>query len=338
LSDLAVQQLVVRIQALVPMFIEGGTLIPVEEEDEPSLRRWTVFFLYRKVETSTNASPYTFVGWSTVYRYYLYRSSSPAGAEIRHTGAELEFPFPEKDIDSLPCRSRISQFIILPPYQNAGHGARLYNTIFEYYLESAATVEITVEDPNEAFDDLRDLNDLTRLRKVLSSSPDSLKINTSVKVSRNELLPTHDIVPVATIDKLRTDLKIAPRQMARIVEMYLLAKIPSSVRQILDPEAEEAQKAPDTPESKAHKHEYHLWQLFTKQRLYKHNRDTLIQLEPQERIEKLDQALHSVEADYARLLSALDAKAEKAESSNAKKRGLEAEDEPAAKKTKVSEA
>jgi histone acetyltransferase 1 len=52
------------------------------------------------------------------------------------------------------------------------------------------------------------------------------------------------------------------------------------------------------------KKEYRLWQLWVKKRLYKHNKDMLIQLDRVERIEKLEQALGGVEADYARLLRA----------------------------------
>lgn len=47
LRDPAVQQMIRRLQILVPFFIEGGTLLllPGEEEDEDTLDRWTVFFL-----------------------------------------------------------------------------------------------------------------------------------------------------------------------------------------------------------------------------------------------------------------------------------------------------
>ena len=48
--------------------------------------------------------------------------------------------------------------------------------------------------------------------------------------------------------------------------------------------------------------------MLVKQRLYRHNKDSLAQLDRVERIEKLEQALGSVEVDYARLLRAFDAR------------------------------
>jgi len=69
--------------------------------------------------------------------------------------------------------------VILPPYQHQGHGcpsfpvpffrflthtaAALYNAIYQYVLTVPTVVELTVEDPAEAFEDLRDRNDLAML-------------------------------------------------------------------------------------------------------------------------------------------------------------------------------
>lgn len=45
LTDPAAQQLIDRIQILVSLFIEGGTPIPLDDQDW-SLARWKVFFVY----------------------------------------------------------------------------------------------------------------------------------------------------------------------------------------------------------------------------------------------------------------------------------------------------
>ncbi|RDW65386.1 hypothetical protein BP5796_10078 [Coleophoma crateriformis] len=311
LADLAVQQLVKRIQILVPMFIEGGTFIELKDP-EWSLERWTVFFLYNKrsAEAAPGVSPYVFMGYATVYRYFYYQpltpptspSNSSKKAPIERP-ATLDFQLPISGVSfsDLPCRSRISQFLILPPFQGGGHGARFYNTIFDFYLAEPQTLEITVEDPNEAFDDLRDLNDLARLR----TDPEftNLRMNTNVTVRSKGPAPK-DIVDPEQVDKLRKKFKIAPRQFSRLVEMYLLSLIPKAVRQSLLVEQPKS-KVPDLP---AREHEYHLWKLLAKQRLTRHNKDALAQLDRAERIDKLDQALGGVEADYARLLRSLDEK------------------------------
>lgn len=196
-------------------------------------------------------------------------------------------------------------------------------------------MEITVEDPNEAFDDLRDVNDLARLRKVPEFA--ALRINGKATPRSKGLVP-RDIVDPNTLQKIRKDFKIAPRQFSRLVEMHTLSFIPTAVRQSLLPEP--AAKVPDL---KAREHEYHLWQLLTKQRLYRHNKDSLMQLDRAERIEKLDDALGNVEADYARLLRTFDERRNgkaNGTSSNGKRASpddLAKEDgEPSAKKIKFA--
>jgi len=57
-------------------------------------------------------------------------------------------------------RLRISQFLILPPFQRAGHGGKFYDIIFKDARANTAIQEISVEDPSAAFEDLRDRRDL----------------------------------------------------------------------------------------------------------------------------------------------------------------------------------
>ena len=310
LADLAVKQMVKRIQILVPLFIEGGTLINIEDP-QWSLERWTVFFLYQKktVDMSPKISPYTFMGYSTVYRYFLYQPISPPTSpskkqRIQHPATlDFELPIPEKvPFSSLPCRSRISQFVILPPFQGGGNGSRFYNAIFDFYSQEPQTIEITVEDPNVDFDDLRDLNDLAYLRTI----PDftALRINNKATPRPKGPAP-QDIMDLNALEKLRTKVKIAPRQFFRVVEMQLLSLIPTGIRQSMIEERPKIAGA----ELSTKKHEYHLWQLFVKKRLYKHNKDTLMQLDRTERIDKLEEALGAVEADYARLLRSAEKRA-----------------------------
>lgn len=313
LADKAVQQMVKRIQILIPLFIEGGTAINLNDP-EWSLQRWTVFMLYEK--TTGNFAPggsqYVFMGYSTVYRYYHYQlptpPSSPAEKKTpRAQPGTHDFQFPLSDISGpeIPHRSRISQFLILPPFHGGGNGSRFYETIFDYYLNAPQTIEITVEDPNEIFDDLRDLCDIKRLRTVPEFM--DFKIRTDVTVRQKGRVPTGKIVDLVAMESLRRKMKIAPRQFFRMVEMQLLSYIPTCIRKSLLHERKKGTPA----EIKAKEHEYHLWQLFVKQRLYRHNKDTLIQLDRAERIDKLDDALNAVEADYSRLLRTTDQRQEK---------------------------
>ena len=92
------------------------------------------------------------------------------------------FLLPSHSLEPLDTPLFPSQFVIVPPYQHQGHGcqsspfvcalfflaltpvaAALYNAIYQYVLTQPAVVELTVEDPAEAFEDLRDRNDLAML-------------------------------------------------------------------------------------------------------------------------------------------------------------------------------
>jgi histone acetyltransferase 1 len=344
LADKAMQQMVKRIQILIPLFIEGGTAINLSDP-EWSLQRWTVFLLYKKTteKVTVGVSPYVFMGYSTVYRYYHYQLPTPPSspAEKKTLTAqpaphEFQFPFSSRGSPEIPHRSRISQFLILPPFHGGGNGSRFYETIFDYYLNAPQTIEITVEDPNEIFDDLRDLCDIKRLRTVPEFM--DFRIRTDVTVRQKRRVPTGKIVDLVAMESVRRKMKIAPRQFYRMVEMQLLSYIPTYIRKSLLHE----QKKGTALEIKAKEHEYHLWQLFVKQRLYRHNKDTLIQLDRAERIDKLDDALNAVEADYGRLLRTADRRQEKKPATNnggvnSKRAADEEMDDggPSSKKTRV---
>lgn len=292
LADLAVQKTVKRIQILVSFFIEGGT--PIElKEPEWSLRRWTVFFLYHKKKVCPNVPPYIFMGYSTIYQYFFVE---PARVPSKVETLNFNLPFQHLSLSLLPCRSRISQFIILPPFQSGGNGSRFYNAIFDYYLKDNQTVELTVEDPNEAFDDMRDLNDLARLRMIPEFV--KIKLNSSLTVSKNSEIP-REIVNTSALEDLRKSIKIAPRQFNRVFEMQLLSQLSS-------PQNDLKTGDPSKNEPKSNRHDYRLWKLLVKSRLFHHNRDSLIQLDYADRIEKLEQTLWNVENDYQRLLKAYD--------------------------------
>ena len=340
LADLTIQQMVKRIQILVPFFIEGGSLIELSEP-EWSLKRWTVFFLYQKrIQTDPTVSLYTFMGYSTTYRYFYFTPlpSPPSSAEKKErichpANLDFQLPFPEVSLPDLRSRLRISQFIILPPFQKGGNGSRLYNSIFDFYLKDSNTVEITVEDPNESFDDMRDLNDLVRLRNVPEFA--ALRVNTDITIHGSGPVP-REIVNLAVLDDIRLRFKIAPRQFARLVEMQLLSLIPVNIRQSMLPE----RLTSTAPDSKAKQHEYRLWQLYTKQRIYRRNKDALIQLDRAERIDKLEETLGGVEAEYSRLLRTLEERASGKSPANGKRASPEdnviVDEEPAAKKAKIS--
>ncbi|PHH79078.1 hypothetical protein CDD80_5637 [Ophiocordyceps camponoti-rufipedis] len=326
LADEAIQQLNDRIQIFVPLFIEAGSYIgrsADSNDNEPDLYdadRWTVFMLYKTESSSENADKksYTFVGFSTVYRFFYFKAPSSRAAD-------WELPMEQLSLADMPCRTRISHFVILPPFQAKGNGSRLYKTIFDYYQKQPATQELVVESPSEAFDDLRDVCDLAFLRSVPEFN--ALCLDASAKLPNSGKLPPL-VVGSDTLESMRKKLKIAPRQFYRVLEMHLMSQLPDSVQ----PKLEYDENLP-TP-TKEDKHLEKVWKLFVQQRLYRHNAELMSQIEPTQRAEKLRETLGSVELEYARLLAAYE-RASKPRLQSTGKRPLDAEPEAPNKKARV---
>lgn len=56
-------------------------------------------------------------------------------------------------------RPRISQMLVLPPFQKRGLGSKMLNVTTDFYISQPKVVDITVEDPSDDFIRLRDYTD-----------------------------------------------------------------------------------------------------------------------------------------------------------------------------------
>ncbi|KAK8213923.1 acyl-CoA N-acyltransferase [Phyllosticta capitalensis] len=303
LADPALREILHRMQILIPLFIEGGTLQALEDFDW-TIARWKLFLLYEvtPLDDDSNASPYTFAGFSTTYRLWVFPSKSMLGED----GKIEDLPKPSSPLDC-PSRERISQFVIIPPSQGQAHGSHLYNTMMSLFLNDPNVFEVTVEDPNEAFDDLRDWCDLARLR----SNPEFESLTVADSVPEDALrpditTPSHLILPEDLLSKIRRNSKISSRQFHRLVEMHTLSKIPAMNRK--PARITRKHKAAD-----ANDRRYYFWRHLVKERLFNHNRDQLMQIDASERVEKVEQALGGVEFDYQRLLEVAEKRAARGE-------------------------
>ncbi len=268
-------------------------------------------------------SPYTIVGFATSYRLWVFpdgrKTIDESFAHNSNGASSLPTPPPTLDPESIDpevtpsfasynpldssSRERISQFLILPPYQHQSHGSHLLGTMTSLFLADPHVFEITVEDPNEAFDDLRDYCDLLRLRQDPAFA--SLTLADTVppeSLTADKDVPTELLLPEATLTTLRRASKISPRQFSRVTEMQLLSKIPPRHRS----------RARITRKAKAadpNDRRYYFWRLITKVRLTIKNRDQLAQLDVGERIEKLEETLGGVEEEYVRVLEGAEKRA-----------------------------
>ena len=181
-ADALGKKLLRRVQVLALLYIEAGSYIDLADPG------WSFYAVYKRA-----AKP-VFVGFCTCYEYWRYVSAAA------HDSAP---PFPDASF-----RGRISQVVVLPPFQGVGHGRELYRTLAGadgVWTRDRRCVEITVEDPTEQFDELRDRCDLERaLAEHAFRSVDRVPLDS---VSRK---------------RLREQLKLTPRQADRVLEMGLL--------------------------------------------------------------------------------------------------------------------
>ncbi|CAH7670896.1 acyl-CoA N-acyltransferase [Phakopsora pachyrhizi] len=221
-----------RMQILVLLYIEGGSYI--EEDDD----RWEFVVLFEKRKLKSvegNQYSYHFCGYVSLYSFYHYPSL---------------------------IRLRLSQFIILPPYQSAGHGSMLYSEIFQYLLKREDVAELTIEDPSESFEDLRDKCDLKMLMK-----------NKVLDTDLNKLVP----LDKNWYQETKAKWKLADRQFRRLIEMGLRWKFSNLEKPIAKIER--------------------LYRIGIKERLYR-----LVNISKEERRERLQATFESVLDDYDRLL------------------------------------
>lgn len=319
LADPAAMNIWKNMQVLTLLFIEGASL--PELDADWSIGRWSLYLLYEVSPIEEDCSPYTLAGFSTTYRYWILPTmeilratkslpsppTSTNGEESTYTGPRITqdpdtFLFNETmDPLEMPSRERISQFIVLPPYQGQSLGGRLYETVFGDLWKKDFIYEIAVEDPSEAFDAMRDFSDIVSLRK--NPAFQSLSIPSTLppeKLKKNAPIPRDEILGNGVdLKALRTEAKIVERQFNRMVELHLLSTLPSNNRN----------KARITRKDKAsneNDRKYYFWRLAIKARIYRQNADVLEQLEdPVERVEKLEMAVDNQQEEYEERLEGI---------------------------------
>jgi len=172
-----------RLQTFLLWFVDAASFIEV---DDP---KWTFYFLYEKVIVNGKPMHYI-VGYATVYRYYAH-------------------PF--------KLRPRISQFLILQPWQRKGLGVKLLTAINEDLRRDPDVLDIVVEDPSEAFVLLRDYVDCLACR--------------SLKTFSKESILAADKLSDEMEHQARQELKINRRQAKRVFEILRLSVINENDKQ-----------------------------------------------------------------------------------------------------------
>jgi len=161
-----------RLQTFLLWFVDSSSYIDSDDE------RWRFFLVFEKRKEAGDTH-YSIVGYMTVYQYYAY---------------------PDK------IRPRISQMVILPPFQKKGHGAQLLQTVDRFYIKDPQVLDMTVEEPSYDFVRLRDYIDALGCNKLSAFAPENLRSGFSDEM----------------VDQARKELKINKIQCRKVYEILRL--------------------------------------------------------------------------------------------------------------------
>ncbi|KAF2368140.1 Histone acetyl transferase HAT1 N-terminal [Trinorchestia longiramus] len=124
-----------RLQMFTMFYVDAASYIDTEDD------RWRYFLAFERYQTPDGNQQFAFVGFTTVYEFYGY---------------------PEH------VRPRISQMLVLPPFQKMGVATGMLQAVYTKYIDDPKVLTISVEDPSAVFGSMRlrvdCLNCMTRLK------------------------------------------------------------------------------------------------------------------------------------------------------------------------------
>ncbi|KAM5547478.1 histone acetyltransferase type B catalytic subunit [Rosa sericea] len=178
-----------RLIPLVFLLVDGASPIDVLD---PS---WELYLLVEK-KTDEQGDIYNILlGFTALYRFYHYPDSS---------------------------RLRLSQILVLPPYQHKGYG-RYILEVLNHVAVSEDIYDFTVEEPLDYFQHVRTCVDVLRLQKLDSvRNAVNLAVSNltrgklSKKTSIPRLMPTTRV-----IEDVRKSLKINKKQFLQCWEVFI---------------------------------------------------------------------------------------------------------------------
>ncbi|KAH9801192.1 Histone acetyltransferase type B catalytic subunit [Citrus sinensis] len=182
-----------RLIPLVLLLVDGSNPIDVTDP------RWELYILIRKKMDQQGDIQHRLLGFTAIYRFYHYPDST---------------------------RMRLSQILILPPYQRKGYGGFLTEV-----LSNVAVAEnvhdFTVEEPLDSFQHVRTCVDIQHL---LAFEPIQHAINSAVshlkqgKLSKKILAPRF-VPPASTVEEVRKVLKINKKQFLQCWEILIYLRL-----------------------------------------------------------------------------------------------------------------
>lgn len=189
MDNMAGSNLYSRVVPLALLLIDGSSPIDVTDP------RWELYVLTQRNSGQLGLTHPTLLGFAALYRFYHYPDSS---------------------------RLRLSQILVLPPYQHKGFGRFLLEVLNNVAI-SENVYDFTIEEPLSQLLQLRTCIDVKRLQgfgpiqEAVNSAVSQFKLGRlSKKVSAPPLLP-----PPEAIGAVRKSLKIPKEQLLHCWEMLV---------------------------------------------------------------------------------------------------------------------
>ncbi|KAF3454225.1 hypothetical protein FNV43_RR04672 [Rhamnella rubrinervis] len=188
-GDTAAGPLYCQLVPLVFLLVDGSSPIDVTDP------RWELYLLIQKKTDQQGDIQSRLLGFTAVYRFYHYPES---------------------------FRLRLSQILVLPPYQHKGYGRYLLQALNDVAI-SEDVYDLTVEEPMDYFQHVRTCVDILHLlvfypiqdavkRAVLHLKQGKL----SKKMQTPRLMP-----PQSVIEEVRKSVKINKKQFVRCWEVLI---------------------------------------------------------------------------------------------------------------------
>ncbi|KAK9274736.1 hypothetical protein L1049_021987 [Liquidambar formosana] len=178
-----------RLVPLVLLLVDGSSPIDITDS------KWEIYLLVEKKTDQQGESQYRLLGFTTVYRFYHYPDTS---------------------------RLRLSQILVLPPYQHKGYGRYLLELLNNVAI-SENVYDVTVEEPLEYFQHVRTCIDTLRLL-VFDPIQDAvnsvvLRLKQGKLSKRTHTLPF--MPPLSVVEDVRRSLKINKKQLLQCWEVLI---------------------------------------------------------------------------------------------------------------------
>lgn len=189
MGDMSAGLLYSRLVPLVLLLVDGSNPIDVTDSN------WEMYVIVQKVADPQGDHFNKLLGFAAAYRFYHYPDS---------------------------LRLRLSQILVLPPYQQKGYGRCLLELLNNVAI-SEGVYDLTVEEPVDSLQRVRYYIDVPRLlacssvQCAVDTAAINLKeANLSKRTQAFQLLP-----PLTVVDEVRKSLKINKKQFIKCWEILL---------------------------------------------------------------------------------------------------------------------